>query len=426
MSGEEDPYRYTDIGGGVNPFGESIESLSKVEDTIEGISAKFEGLAKSLEVITSKLDKGFKPVAKELNKPKMVKATKKLTGMFKALAGGGPQAMAVQLLMEALKPLLALFKPFQVILDIISALISVMVAKALAPMFEALQPLYDAFLSLMPVFAELGGKIGELIATLLVPFVAILLALFPVIEPIIGIIIELIAMAIEPLKTIFEALMPVIMLIMSTIMTFITSAMDPLKEVFFALVPVLFPIIGLITLLALVLEPLMSVFNELIPVIQPIINTIISFIVSAMDPLMGVFITLIPVLFPIIGLITLLTSGLGSLAPALSLIAGGFIWLVNQIINAVNFIMNTLTLGLWADIGTLAIPSLQEGGIALSHGLYELGEGGKPEMVIPLDEWRKGQSQQTALLSSMHDELIVLNYHNSKIVGLKEWKRVFE
>ena len=145
--------------------------------------------------------------------------------------------------------------------------------------------------------------------------------------------------------------------------------------------------------------------------------------------------------------------------PALSVVAKGFIWFINVIINAINLVMNVLTLGFWKDIAQIKYPGeeerkqeytgrfagvefsdearqrsgeeqqfggiqLQEGGI-VSHGIFELGEGGAREAVIPLDQWEKSVSAQTALLGAMHDELMISNSLNRQILRTREWKRAF-
>lgn len=391
------------IGGGLEEGIEGVvySQLSKTEEVLISIANQLSGLTGFLEKAIEPLKgmkksmEGFKPVAKEMNKSKFAKATKGLSSMFKNIAGASPQAFLVQKLFDTLKPLLGLFKPFQVILDIISALLSVMVSEALQPMFEALQPLYAVLLSLMPVFGRLGSALGELIATVMVPFVAILLALIPVIEPIIEIIIMLITMAIEPLKAIFSALLPVLIPIIGIIVELIGSAIKPLMAIFTALMPVILPLITL----------------AFIP-----LKIIIAFITPLLSALSPLFIQLGNALVP--------------LMPLIMMVITGFTDFVNMIINVINAIMNALTLGAWEDISTVSasagVPGLEEGGIVLSHGVYELGEGGKPEIVIPLDEWRKGQSQQVALLGAIHDESVAQSYHGRELVRLKEWKRIFE
>ena len=66
----------------------------------------------------------------------------------------------------------------------------------------------------------------------------------------------------------------------------------------------------------------------------------------------------------------------------------------------------------------------QEGGF-VSHGIYELGEGGQTEAVIPLTKWEKSISKQNALLGIIHDELVIQSFYNRELVRAKEWDRVF-
>lgn len=374
MSEGDDPYKYTDIGGGMNPFGETIKAIEDIDDKMGVIPAKFEALAKSLESIASKIEKGFQPVVKELNKPKIVKATKGLKGMFKSLGGAALQAGPVGLLFAALKPLLkvleplaGLFKPFQVILDLISVLITVMVANALQPMFDALQPLFVVIMSLMPVFAELGSILGELFAEMLTPLVDILVIIIPIFAAFLTELFKSEAFII--------ALKVAMIVLMGPLMWLITN-MDKL---------------------GLIIETLMKVFGSIYTIIHDVvIGAIRNFI-------MGIAIMIDAITFGMAGAVDFVNNLMGTLP-------GGPVAKTSPPIPT----------------KIRALEGLEEGGIALSHGIYELGEGGKPEMVIPLDEWRIGQSQQIALLSSIHDESVAQSYHNRQMIRMKEWKRIFE
>ena len=429
------------LGGGQDPAsGDYVSQLTKTEEVLVSIANTLSGLSKSLE--------GFEPVAKQMTQSKFVKSTSNMEKMFKGIAGASPKAFLVEKLFNTLKPLLDLFKPFQIILDIISALLKVMVGEALGPMFEALQPLYDMFISMMPVFAELGGAIGNLIATLLTPLVEIFMALMPVIEPIIGIIIALINMAIEPLKAIFDAIMPIIVEIIGIFVELINMAIVPLMDVFDAIMPILMPIItAIMDLVKIALTPLMAIFKAIMPFIMPLIE--LAFI--PLKIILGIISPLLEALSPIFKLlgnvVGPLTPILDLVAKAIGFVAKGFIWFINLIIGGINMLMNVLTLGLWKDIALIKFPDeetgggvgvgdtlrsgggrsiqgMAEGGI-VSDGIYRLGEKGQQEAVIPLNKFNRTMSDQTALLGSMHDELMISNFLNRKIVAAKEWKKVF-
>jgi len=450
-----DPFRgefgVGEIGGGLEGGGgeglvETNNQLSKTEEVLISIANQLSGISKGLE--------SFEGIAKKMGDSKVVKSTSNMAKMFKGIAGASPQAFLIEKLFNTLKPLLDLFKPFQVILDLISALLKVMVGEALGPMFEALQPLYDMFISMMPVFARLGGAIGNLIATLLRPLIDIFMALMPVIEPIIGIVIALINMAIEPLKAIFDAIMPIIVEVIGIFVELINMAIEPLMDIFDALMPVIMPIITVImSLVTAALKPLMQIFKALMPFIMPLIE--LAFI--PLKIILGIISPLLEALTPIFGM---MGDIMGPLAPILDLVIGaigfvakGFIWFINVIIDSINLLMNVLTLGFWTDIAQIKYPGegagsaplgggspgggrlgggarpgggfqMAEGGI-VSHGIYELGEGGSREAVIPLDQWEKSVSAQTALLGAMHDELMISNSLNRQILRTKEWKRVF-
>ncbi|KKK71080.1 hypothetical protein LCGC14_2917550, partial [marine sediment metagenome] len=343
------------------------------------------------------------------------------------------------------KPLLDLFKPFQVILDLVSALLKVMVGEALGPMFEALQPLYDAFISLMPIFAELGGTIGNLIAAILTPLVEIFVALMPIIEPIIGIIIMLINLAIEPLKAIFDALMPVILPIIDAIINLITLAIEPLEAIFDALMPL---IINLVELAFLPLELILGLVGPLLEGLEPIFK-LISDVITPIAETIGDFLDefdLLDIAFIAIEfVVTAVSTAIGILMDWLQGIVDWVAGLQGETLaeqifgeDIPQWMLDMLGL---ADIvgggggggGTPGYTSpggrrtglqMAEGGI-VSHGIYELGEGGAREAVIPLDQWEKSVSAQTALLGAMHDELMISNSLNRQILRTREWKRAF-
>ena len=441
-----DPFRgefgVGEIGGGLEGGGGGLEDvntqLTKTEEVLISIANQLSGLTKSLE--------GFQPVAKKMADSKFVKSTSNMAKMFKGIAGASPKAFLIEKLFNTLKPLLDLFKPFQVILDLVSALLKVMVGEALGPMFEALQPLYDAFISLMPIFAELGGTIGNLIAAILTPLVEIFVALMPIIEPIIGIIIMLINLAIEPLKAIFDALMPVILPIIDAIINLITLAIEPLEAIFDALMPL---IINLVELAFLPLELILGLVGPLLEGLEPIFK-LISDVITPIAETIGDFLDefdLLDIAFIAIEfVVTAVSTAIGILMDWLQGIVGWVAGLQGETLaeqifgeDIPQWMLDMLGL---ADIvggggvgggGTPGYISpeeirgglqMAEGGI-VSHGIYELGEGGSREAVIPLDQWEKSVSAQTALLGAMHDELMISNSLNRQLVKAKEWKRAF-
>lgn len=472
MSEEGDPYRNVDVGGGINPFGETIDDLSSsveavnsqltiteqvlvsIANQIGGLSASFEKALKPLESLGKPLEK-FKPIAKEMTKSKFGKAAKGLTGMFKSLGLASLQTSAVGALMSTLEPLLELFKPFQVVLDLISSLLQVLVANALQPMFEALQPLFDALISLMPIFAEIGTRIGTLIAAFLVPLVDMIVQLMPAIEPLLTAIVDLIFVAIEPLMTIFLALMPIISPIISIITTLIELAIEPLKTIFDTLMPILLPLIDtIIDLIEMAVEPFEDIMETLMPIILSLVDL-------ALLPLEAILLIVTPILTALTPILTSFGDIMEILSPAIEIAIGWITELIDILLPPeegelkgegladptstwLDDFWNYLTyfsylFGAIAarEEGPPATPppldigagshriGLATGGIAISPTVANLGEGGNPEAVIPLDKWERSISTQTALLGVMHDELVTLNYHNRELVNMKEWKRVF-
>lgn len=439
------------IGGGLEEggdLGSSASRLTKTEEVLVSIANQLSAIAITLEGVTKGAE-SLEPVAKEMAKSKFVKSSKSMKDMFKSMSGALGSISPMTLFMKTLKPLMDLFKPFQVILDIISALLKVLVGEALKPMFEALQPLFDALIGLMPVFGDIGKQIGELIASFLGPFVEILLELMPAITPLIQAIVDIIVIAMKPLMDIFLALMPIVKPIIELITQLIVMAMEPLKAIFDALMPVLLPIIEIVVdLLGKALKPMMIIFDALMPILMPLIELALiplQLILMILEPLLS---ALGPVFEIIAEVLKPLKPILGFVAKALGLVGDAFKWFINIIIGVINFIMNALTLGLWKDIklfgeekigGGVApkvmgappvfggdkiarLEGMQEGGITLSQGVYELHP---QEIVMPLTKWEKSVSAQNALLGLVHDELMIANNYNRDIVKAKEWKLAF-
>ena len=458
----ENEFGIGSIGGGLEEgggLGESESRLSKTEEVLISIANQLSVMEGSFEKMTQGAE-SLQPVAKEMAKSKFVKSSKSMKDMFKSMTGALGSVSPMMLFMKTLKPLMDLFKPFQVILDIISSLLKVLVGEALKPMFKALQPLFDALIALMPVFAEIGAQVGELLASFLGPFVDILLELMPAIAPLIKAIVDIIFIAIQPLMDIFLALMPIVKPIIELITNLIVMAMEPLKAIFDAIMPVLLPIIEIIIdLLGKALKPMMIIFDALMPILMPLIELALiplQLILMILEPLLS---ALGPVFEIIAEVLKPLKPVLGFVAMALGLVGEAFKFFINIIIGVINFIMNALTLGLWKDIKLFGagkrgmptggakgekpvgdtgsfmaggeqsqgppIPGMAGGGIALSHGIYELAEGGRPEMVVGVDKWEKAVSAQNAMLGLVHDELMIANAYNRDIAATKEWKRAF-
>lgn len=386
MSDPNDPYRYEDVGEGMNPFGETIDDLEEVKKVLGEITEKFEKMSDSMDVF-----KKLEPVVKKMKSSKFGKATKKLGGMFKSMAGAIGSVGPMGLFMKSLKVIMDIFKPFQIILDIISGLIKVMVGSALGPMLEALQPLFDALLSLMPIFAKIGVKIGGLIAAFLEPLVELFIELMPAIEPILDIVVTLISFALIPLKAIFKAITPIIIALMPLIKV-IGDILESLTPVF----EILGGVIGWIIVLAMI--PLIAAIYGVGIAIAALIDFFTLGIAGAMNSWNDL---MLPIL-----------DTLGQAAAAGPQFGGD----EDEPISG----------GAGGGAGRAGgIQEMAEGGIAMSHGIYELGEGGEPEMVIPLSKWEKAQSEQTALLGLMHTELVQTNYLNRKIIKTKEWNQAF-
>lgn len=117
-----------------------------------------------------------------------------------------PALFVLEQLMKLIEPLMILLEPIAIIFDILSGLFSVLAGEILKSLVESLQPLFTMLISLMPVFAEIGKIIGELIATILKPLMGIFEALSPIISVIMKIIVELLKVALIPLKIIFEVI----------------------------------------------------------------------------------------------------------------------------------------------------------------------------------------------------------------------------
>lgn len=418
MSDPNDPYRSVDIGGGVNPFGESIEGLGEVEVTLSKTEEVLVSIANQLSGISEQLG-GFAPVAKEMTKSKFVKSSKSLTDMFKSIGIASPQATAIQAIFKVLKPLMDLFKPFLVILDILGALVSAMVGEALKPMFEAMQPLFDALLDLLPVFVELGKTLGEALAPIITVLVDLFIQLLPVIMPIITAIVELMAKAMKPLSAIISALIPIIIPLVELALTPLKIALDLLS-----------PILDLLT-------PYIDDFADAMEVLSPIIETVTEVIGFLIE---GAFKAFMIAIFwvgeTIFAIIDALTFGevpgrgdfrdfFADLFRILDIDLPGFLEGRGTEGGGGTGIPPGMPIGGGAGGGPGAIPALQEGAIALSQGVYELAEGGQAEAVIPLTKWEKSISRQNALLGIIHDELVTQSFYNRQLVRNKEWKIAF-
>jgi len=420
MSDPNDPYRYEDVGEGLNPFGETISDLEGVKAALGEITEKFKEMSSSMDIF-----KNLEPVVKKIKDSKFTRGVNKLGGMFKSMAGAVGSINPIQKLMGVLKPLIDLFKPFQVVLDIISSLIKVLVANALGPMFEALQPLFDALMELMPVFARIGTKVGELIARILQPLVRIFVALMPVIEPILDIFIMLIELALIPLEVILGIIAPILESL-APLFGVLGDVMEPLQPIFellggvigWLVVVAMIPLIGAVYGVGIAIAALMDFFtlgaagavkswNDLM---LPILDSLVD--AAAAGPQ-----------FPIDD-----DEGGEEEDEGETPTDDRY---YDPHGNVIDYELPEETPPpsppeeeeRVSDYGRLT--GLAEGGIAMSQGIYELAEGGEPEVVVPLSKWEKTQSEQIALLGLMHDELVQTNFINRKLVKINEWNQAF-
>jgi phage-related protein len=403
MSDPSDPYRNIDIGGGVNPFGETISELGGVAegfaDVTESLTTTESALMNISDLIGAIADKMgvFAESTKEVQKSKFQKATKSLNKMFKNLAGASPKAFLIEALFNTLKPLLELFKPFQIILDMISALLKVMVGEALKPMFQALQPLFEAFISFMPMFQELGAAIGRILVAVLKPLMDIFIMLMPIIMPILTAIVELIEIALVPLMGLFENILPIIIEI-------VKIALIPLEIILSILAPIFKALAPIFELLSAALVPLAPVITLIADLIRNVLWTAFKVVVMAI----AWFIDVISVGFA------------GAVNAATKFLAG-----IEADMMGAGGTTSSRTTGAITGERAGGRTRLASGGIALSETVATIGEAG-PEAVVPLNKWERSISTQTALLSSMNDELVNISFVNRETLRERKTKNIFE
>lgn len=452
MSDPNDPYRFEDVGGGVNPFGESIarlreeleliqkmnlaEPFKKLRDALSKIPDTFKNLEKSIPKSMKSFQglKPLEPVAKQINKSSFKKNVKGLGVMFGKMGGamGGGFIKVLSSFAKVLQPLTNLLKPFMIVLDLISTLISVMVGEALRPMFEALKPIFNAIMTLMPVFAELGRLLG----TILTPIIEVLGEILLLIAPYFAEIAETLITALMPIIDAFVSILRQ----MAPLFELIMQAIGPLIEL------ALKPITMIVEFLARNMEHLLPLFEALIGLLVPLMELALVPLMVVLDVIFALLEPFMPLLSKFADVIVLITPFISILAEVIGVI------LYNAIKGVVYFfavLIDIFTLGAAGALkaadqffGEYEAPAptstptstpispvpnvqMQHGGVALSHGVYELAEGGRPEIVEPLDKWEKKQEVQTALLGLIHDELIRQSYYNQQIVKFKEWDQAF-
>lgn len=422
--GEYDPYYdpYANefgiggIGGGLDEptvGDETVNLLRSIGEQINNIGTSmskaftsFQDTVKSLEKITDKLG-DIRPVTKDMSDPKFGRNVKEMSGMFGKMKGGSGYAMILQKLFDVLKPLMNLLKPFEVILSLISGLISVMVSEALKPMFEAMQPIYDLLMGMMPIFKELGGKLGELLVAILTPFVSIIMQLSPLFEKLLDVFMEILMISLQPLIMILE---------------FFAEHIEDLMPLFEAIIGLMVPLMELgMTPLIVLLEVLFDVLEPLMPLF---------------DALADVLVLITPVISWLAGLLG------GALLWAIKAIAYGFAFLIDLFTFGLAG-ATTAVVEFFEDKPEYTEPiepktsetylqrkerewiGLQHGGIVLSNGVYELGEEGTKEAVIPLDPFTKELSAQRTYLKSILGELMAQSSLQRQEERNKEFERAF-
>jgi len=422
-----------------------LSELADLDLKLEELKNELEEILNPLESMTSTFSKfrdniggmekplgSFKPVAKEMNKSKFMKAVKGLKGVFQSLSSGGPAAAAMKLLFELLKPLLVLLKPFQVMLNLITGLISLMVSAALKPMFEAMQPVYDLLISMQPVFIELGTQIGLLLAAVMVPLVEIIVLLLPIFVQLIGIFVKIMAVALKPIIIILEffakvmtALMPIFLGLMELIMPLIELAMIPLMiilDILFMILEPFLPIFAELGEIFKILEPAIVIFGNILGVI----------VLGAIKGIAYGFALLIDIFtFGVAGAMKAVDDFFSSTEgksidskPKKEPYTGPYYSeQYEQEAGRGDYIITEEEEEEEGEVAHRGLTELQRGGITLSEGVYHLHN---KEIVAPLDPFTKEQNIQKALLSNILGELINQSSIQRKAYLEKEFRHVFE
>lgn len=191
------------------------------------------------------------------------------------------------------------------------------------------------------------------------------------------------------IKSVFSFLTPIVKVIASlfkvlgaTILKTVLPVLQPLLDMLSS--PIMLSIMEDIgEIIGVVLIPVFEILTIALQVLAPIIKSFTGFLTK--NKL--VVLTLISVLNPLLGLLLLLINSWEGIAGVLKVVANGFVWFINTIIDGINILMNALTLDTWANIPT--IPYLHSGtDYVPKTGAYILEQG---ESVIA--KGRKGKGE---------------------------------
>jgi phage-related protein len=314
--------------------------------------------------------------------------------------------------------------------------------ETIKPIIENAAPLLVAF------FEELAPVIGDLIGilpTLLEGLTPLIPALGDLFIAGAGLVAEILPVLVE----LFNDLLPIFLELVPIVVEFLKEAIVPLVPIIGDLAKKLIPLIEkifpiLVKLIEALLPPMLILLEKLFIPLIPIIVDIIDAFLPLLEKVLPVLIFLIEnFLIPVLTFVAEVMSGL--MIKAIEFLTGGFddfsrfmdgfadgfkaVWdgisgffkgLVNGMIGMfegfVNFIIDGLNLMIRAlnkisfdvpdwvpliggskfgfklpTIGRVNIPRLADGGIVMPRPggiLANIGEGGQPEAVIPLDRMR--------------------------------------
>ena len=269
MSDPNDPYRFTDIGGGINPFGESISNLREEFEKITEIDivAEFKKIREEFDKLTKKMGEGSKPIetmTKELSDRKVQRGVKEATKMTKSFKETAPAfyniASSIGPMSIALKVLSTVLNALKPLIDMVNMLFTALgagITKALIPVF---QKFADMMPDLIPIFIDIGTLIGEVIAVALVP----LLDIFKLIMPV---ILEIAQMILPVIADLLEGLMPIISDIIEAILPVLLDVFELFEPILEPLVDILlmFIEVGLVPLKVIldIIKPILQALNPL-------------------------------------------------------------------------------------------------------------------------------------------------------------------
>lgn len=287
---------------------------------------------------------------------------------------------------------------------------------------SAIDGILPAIQELIPLVVDFAGQLATDILPLLSEIIsAILPSLTSLIRNILPIIMQLVSTLLPPIISLVEQLLPPLMTIIDAILPVIQALINAIAPILTALMTALQPILNVVIQLV---TPLASIIEKLAPIIT-LIGNLVSTLITALSPAISAIADLLgsvlgaafEALSPIIDGVTAIFGGLidfisnifaGNWSAAWDSIVGVFGNIfgtivniakmpINAVINAINWVIEkinsiSVTIPDWVPLigGTTlgfnipTIPTLEEGGIATSATLAEIGEGSEPEAVLPL------------------------------------------